>query len=68
MVNALDDPRSLLVVVSNDEGQHALWPDHRSVPAGWTLVHGPADRSACIAYVDTHWTDMRPLSLRFSME
>ncbi|MEH0552286.1 MbtH family protein [Streptomyces sp. B21-101] len=68
MVNALDDPRSALLVVVNGEGQHALWPDHCAVPAGWTVVHGPADRSSCTAYVDTHWTDMRPLSLRFSME
>jgi MbtH protein len=68
MVNALDDPRSRLVVVVNGEGQHALWPDHCAVPTGWTAVHGPADRSACVAYVDAHWTDMRPLSLRFSME
>lgn len=34
MVNALDDPRSRLVVVANDEGQHALWPDHRAVSWG----------------------------------
>ncbi|PWI44999.1 MbtH family NRPS accessory protein [Streptomyces sp. ICBB 8177] len=68
MVNALDDPSSRLVVVVNGEEQHSLWPDHCAVPAGWTVVHGPADRSACLAYVEAHWTDMRPLSLRLAVE
>ncbi|MEU6842769.1 MbtH family NRPS accessory protein [Streptomyces sp. NPDC046716] len=51
------------VVVVNGEGQHAMWPEFAPPPAGWDIVHGPADRSSCAAYVDAHWTDMRPLSL-----
>lgn len=66
-VNPLDDPESLCVVVVNGEGQHALWWESSAVPAGWTVVHGPADRSSCIGYVDAHWTDMRPLSLVAAM-
>ncbi|MET9686101.1 MbtH family protein [Streptomyces coeruleorubidus] len=63
MVNPLDDPQGRLVVVVNDDGQHALWPEFSAVPAGWAAVHGPTDRSSCIDYVNAHWTDMRPLSL-----
>ncbi|AVH97002.1 MULTISPECIES: MbtH family protein [Streptomyces] len=51
------------VVVVNGEGQYALWPEFAPPPAGWTPVHGPADRASCVAHVDAHWTDMRPLSL-----
>ncbi|MGK9171061.1 MbtH family NRPS accessory protein [Inquilinus limosus] len=47
----------------NNEGQHSRWPEFIDVPAGWRTVFGPADRRTCLDYVDTHWTDMRPLSL-----
>ncbi|MER7411205.1 MbtH family protein [Streptomyces sp. NHF165] len=63
MANPFDDPDGTFRVLVNDEGQHSLWPDFIEVPDGWTTVHGPADRDACVAYVDTHWTDMRPASL-----
>ncbi|GAA2271107.1 MULTISPECIES: MbtH family protein [Kitasatospora] len=63
MLNPLDDPQGRFVVVTNDDGHHALWPEFSVVPAGWALVHGPSDRSSCLDYVNGHWTDMRPLSL-----
>jgi MbtH protein len=50
-------------VVVNDEGQHAIWPEFSAVPAGWRIVHGPADRASCVDHVNANWTDMRPLSL-----
>ncbi|MFI0420076.1 MbtH family protein [Spongiactinospora sp. 9N601] len=53
---------SCLVVV-NEEGQHSLWPQVTAPPAGWTPVYGPAGRAQCLAYVEEHWTDMRPLGL-----
>ncbi|CBW75571.1 Antibiotic/siderophore biosynthesis protein [Mycetohabitans rhizoxinica HKI 454] len=34
----------------------------RCLQAG-KLVHGPDTRQACLDYVNTHWTDMRPKSL-----
>ncbi|MFC5955317.1 MbtH family protein [Streptomyces pratens] len=51
------------LIVRNDEFQHSLWPACLPVPAGWTTVHGPRDRQACLDFVETHWTDMRPASL-----
>ncbi|MFE6520888.1 MbtH family protein [Streptomyces sp. NPDC057794] len=47
----------------NGEGQYSIWPGSADVPAGWTVCHGTADRSSCLQYINTHWTDMRPLSL-----
>ncbi|GAA2489799.1 MbtH family protein [Streptomyces sp. NPDC059506] len=63
MSNPFENPDGTYLVLVNDEGQHSLWPSFADVPAGWTTVHGPDDRTACVAYVDTHWTDMRPKSL-----
>lgn len=62
-MNPFDDPDSTFTVLVNDEGQHCLWPQFADVPAGWTIAHGPAGRGACLDYVETHWTDLRPRSL-----
>ncbi|GAB3176447.1 MbtH family protein [Streptomyces incanus] len=56
------------VVVVNDEEQYSIWPDGRAVPAGWRAVGRAADKDACLAYIDEHWSDMRPLSLRRAMD
>ena len=37
----------------------------RSRP-GWHVLLGPDSKSACEAYIETHWTDIRPLSARLS--
>jgi MbtH protein len=63
MTNPFDDPEGTFLVVVNEENQHSLWPSFADVPAGWTTAHGPADREACLEYVEEHWTDMRPASL-----
>ncbi|UQA94004.1 MbtH family protein [Streptomyces halobius] len=54
--------RSYLVLV-NAEGQHSLWPATNDVPAGWTVALDAAPRDECLAYVEAHWTDLRPKSL-----
>lgn len=61
--NPFDDEDGTFHVLRNDEGQHSLWPTFAEVPAGWQVVHGPADRADCLEYVETHWTDLRPRSL-----
>jgi MbtH protein len=61
--NPFDDDTIEHLVLVNDENQHSLWPAFAEVPDGWTVVHGPANRQACVEYVDEHWTDMRPKSL-----
>jgi MbtH protein len=61
-----DDARYLVLV--NAENQHSLWPAFAEVPAGWTVVHGETDRQDALAYVNEHWTDMRPKSLADAMD
>jgi len=68
MANPFDDPDGRFVVLVNEEGQYSLWPESAAVPDGWTAVFGAADRTACTGYVDEHWTDMRPRSLRAVMD
>ncbi len=67
MANPFDDDSGVFRVLVNDEGQHSLWPDFAPIPAGWSSVHGPAARTACLEYVERHWTDMRPRSLAEAM-
>lgn len=63
MTNPFDAPDGTFSVLVNEEGQHSLWPDFADVPAGWTVVHGPASRDACVEYVNANWTDLRPRSV-----
>lgn len=67
-MNPFDDPDGTFLVLVNDEGQHSLWPAFAEVPAGWTVVHDRDTRDACLAYVNEHWTDLRPRSLVRSMD
>jgi MbtH protein len=52
------------LVLQNIEEQYSLWPAGRDVPAGWSIVHRAASREDALDYVESHWTDMRPASLR----
>ncbi len=51
------------LVLRNGDGQHALWPLLRPVPAGWQEVGPEGDRDTALAYVEAQWTDMRPAGL-----
>lgn len=64
MTNPFDDDEAVFSVLVNDEGQHSLWPEFAEIPAGWTAVFGVAARQGCIDYIERHWTDMRPTSIR----
>jgi len=68
MTNPFDDENGEFCVLINDEGQYSLWPTFKEVPAGWTTVGPRGGRKECLAYVDEHWTDMRPKSLILQME
>jgi MbtH protein len=61
--NPFEDPDARYQVLVNDEGQHSLWPATIACPDGWAVVHDADSRSACLEYVETRWTDMRPASL-----
>lgn len=65
--NPFDDDNGTFYVLANDEEQHSLWPAFVDVPAGWRQVFGEALRADCLAYVEQHWTDLRPKSLRDAM-
>ena len=66
--NPFDDETGTFVVLVNDEDQHSLWPTFADVPAGWRKVFAEAGRSECLEYVEEHWTDIRPKSLREAMD
>jgi MbtH protein len=68
MTNPFDDNDGRFHVLVNDEGQHSLWPSFAEVPAGWTIAFGDDTRDACVSYVEEHWTDLRPRSLRDRMD
>lgn len=63
MSNPFDNQDGLFLVLVNNENQHSLWPEFALVPQGWDTVFGPEKRPACIDYIETNWTDMRPASL-----
>ncbi|HJE59116.1 MAG TPA: MbtH family protein [Nocardiopsis listeri] len=67
MTNPFDDAEGTFLVLVNDEDQHSLWPEFAQVPEGWTPVYGPVPRDEALEYVDIHWTDLRPRSLRESL-
>ena len=67
MTNPFDDAEGTFLVLVNDEDQHSLWPEFAQVPEGWTPVYGPVPRDEALVYVDIHWTDLRPRSLRESL-
>ncbi|WP_190135141.1 MbtH family protein [Streptomyces longispororuber] len=67
MHNPFDDDNGSYLVLVNAERQHSLWPAAIDVPAGWSTAFGADTRTACLDYVEEHWTDMRPASLVAAM-
>ncbi|WP_280310726.1 MbtH family protein [Nocardia abscessus] len=65
--NPFDDDSERFLVLVNEEEQHSLWPVFAEIPTAWTVVFGDDSRSACVEYIEEHWTDMRPKSLRDAM-
>ncbi|MYW97929.1 MbtH family protein [Amycolatopsis rubida] len=66
-MNPFENDEQTYLVLINGEEQYSLWPSSIAVPAGWTVVYGEESRAACEKYVDAHWTDLRPASLRRMM-
>jgi MbtH protein len=63
MTNPFEDQDGAYIVLVNEEGQYSLWPLFIDVPAGWTIAYQENTREACLAWINAHWTDMRPKSL-----
>ncbi|AUG80420.1 MbtH domain protein [Kitasatospora sp. MMS16-BH015] len=51
-------------VVVNHEEQYSIWFADRAAPEGWRDAGPSGSQEECLRWVDEHWTDMRPLSLR----
>ncbi|PLW74472.1 MbtH family NRPS accessory protein [Streptomyces sp. SCUT-3] len=68
MTNPFEHEDATYLVLVNEEGQHSLWPSFAEVPAGWEVALGETSRAEAVAYVDSHWTDMRPRSLAAAMD
>jgi uncharacterized protein YbdZ (MbtH family) len=68
MVNPFDDEDGQFLVLVNDEEQYSLWPSFHEIPPGWSATRQAGTRGECLAWVDEHWTDMRPRSLRLAMD
>jgi MbtH protein len=62
------EDNAIYTAVMNDEEQYSIWPADRELPAGWRAVGEPGARTAVLAWIEEVWTDMRPLSLRRTME
>lgn len=67
MTEQVQDDREYVVVV-NDEEQYSVWLAVRDLPAGWRAEGTRGSRPECLAHIERVWTDMRPLSLRRSMD
>lgn len=63
MSNPFENQDGVYLVLVNAENQHSLWPAHIAVPAGWDTAFGEDTRAACLEYVETYWTDLRPKSV-----
>ncbi len=67
MADEDEDDRRYKVVVNHEE-QYSIWLADRENPPGWRDAGFEGLKPECLAWVDEHWTDMRPLSLRKAME
>ncbi|QPA32261.1 MbtH family protein [Thermaerobacillus caldiproteolyticus] len=64
MTNPFENKDSTYLVLINDEGQYSLWPASIAIPHGWNIAFAENTRAACLDYINSHWTDMRPNSLK----
>lgn len=62
------DDSTIYKVVMNHEEQYSIWPADRENPLGWRDAGKSGPKQVCLDYITEVWTDMRPLSLRKSME
>ncbi|MBT0770012.1 MbtH family NRPS accessory protein [Kineosporia sp. J2-2] len=68
--NPFDDDSGSFYALINHEEQHSLWPTFKPVPGGWSIVYGQPEgkpRQDVLDWIDEHWTDIRPKSLRDHM-
>ena len=52
-----------LVVIYHGE-RYSIWSASEPLPNGWSAIGEAQDKQACLEYIEQHWTDMTPVSLR----
>lgn len=62
------DDTTVYRVVMNHEAQYSIWPAQRENPLGWTDGGKVGTKAECLSFITEVWTDMRPLSLRRTMD
>lgn len=56
--------QSLYVVVRNHDEQYSIWPHGKAIPEGWSVILEGKPKEECLQFIEVHWTDMTPASLR----
>jgi len=63
--SCFDSEDETFIVLINHEEQYSIWPHWKAIPGGWQAIEGiRGDKKTVLEYVDQHWLDMRPKSLR----
>ena len=62
------EDNTIYKVVVNHEEQYSIWPADRDNPLGWRDEGKSGPKQECLDHIAAVWTDMRPLSLRKSMD
>ncbi|MGY2438216.1 MbtH family protein [Pseudomonas sp. SDO52101_S400] len=60
----MNDAQQQFDVVINTQGQYSLWPAGKPMASGWNTAGMRGERQVCLDYINEHWIDMRPRSLR----
>ena len=68
MTKPMQDSEKLHTVVINHEDQYSIWPKQKTLPEGWSSAGVEGSKQHCLDYIEKHWTDMRPLSLRKALQ
>ena len=67
-VDAYTIDGDLFIALIKEEEQYSIWPAKKEIPAGWKALEVSGSKAEVSAYIDQHWTDMRPASLRRAMD
>jgi MbtH protein len=62
------DIAEVYTAVVNHEEQYSIWLQGRPLPLGWREAGKSGTKDECLQFIESVWTDMRPLSLRKAME
>lgn len=53
MTSPFDDDTTDHLVLTTATGGLCLWPAWADIPSGWTIAHGPAERLACLGWIES---------------